>query len=70
MITVEKLIKILQGVENKRAVVILSRDSEGNNFSPLDKRISDQYMITKHFDLAEGEDAPSGSKACVVLWPE
>lgn len=33
--TVEQLIKKLEKIENKKRIVVMSRDAEGNGYSPL-----------------------------------
>lgn len=65
--TVAQLIKKLQTATDQNLTVALSRDSEGNGFSPL-RMISQELMEDQGrgmLDYSEDEKA----KEYVVLWP-
>ena len=70
---VKELKKQLDGVEDDR-VVILSKDGEGNSFSPLDTLSFANYMSESqwHGDIEDVEDIESGEQPgqkAIVLWP-
>ncbi len=70
--TVKELMEILSGC-NQNAIVVMSKDSEGNRFSPLSGwgqggyiRENDRYgEIVNEGDIEEGD----GSVDAIVLWP-
>jgi hypothetical protein len=63
--TVAAFIKALQK-EDPKAIVVLSKDSEGNGYSPL-------YQIGRSIyangEIYEEDDEVEGGKRAVVLWP-
>lgn len=78
--TVEQLIAKLQGVKNKKRIVVLSCDAEGNGYAPLhgidegsaykDGEIGIETLTEA--DRKQGyseEDVLKGSPA-LVLWPQ
>lgn len=80
--TVEELIEELNKIKNKKAQVIMSKNSEGNNFSPFSDVIEDvryhaettwrgDIYIKEYHDEAEWEDivATTDSVECIVLYP-
>jgi hypothetical protein len=81
-ITVGELIETLSKLDKAR-IVVMSRDSEGNGYSPLagyesditfyekDGEIWYQKLTTKMIEHGfSDEDVRTGGKPCVVLWPE
>ena len=74
MVTVKKLISILEKLDPK-AVVILSADPEGNGFSPASKDYSigmyGDWEFMTDSDIAEDPSLkPARAKPAIVLWPE
>ncbi len=79
MITVEKLIKKLEKIKDKKKYVVLSSDTEGNSFSNFSGDISgsedDLYNGEERqfYELSELEDMSkefkNKCKKAVVLWP-
>jgi hypothetical protein len=70
MITVKQLREILDQLEPER-VIILSKDSEGNNFSPLNNLSPEQYVPVNTWSgwlLMDGETGEL-AKPAIVLWP-
>lgn len=73
-ITVGELISLLIRY-NRRDVVILSKDGEGNAFSPLCSIETGTYHphSTWEGDIEENppteEEKEQGARACIVLWP-
>ncbi len=81
---VKELIKLLQKVENQEREVIMSKDGEGNNFSPLSDISCHSYeaettwygeigleTLTDELrtqGFTEEDMRPNGTKA-LVLWP-
>ena len=77
--TVGKLIKELQKLNDPNLDVVLSRDAEGNNFRELAEDgigifwyDPDRYEITNPEDLAEEDKGEKIKRVpnAVVLWPE
>lgn len=68
--TVGELLEQLNGY-NRNRIVIMSKDSEGNLFSPLAEVEASKYEpdSTWSGDLVADEDITSKSLDCVVLWP-
>lgn len=71
--TVRELIEKLKGLDAD-AMVIMSRDSEGNGFSPISKYVEASHYTA--FNDCSGEchhpdDAPDypEAKPCICLWP-
>lgn len=82
MITVAMLIAQLQQLDQDR-VVVLSADSEGNNFYPLGDTSTDMDFFRDDGEIRYPKltpelqeqgyglgDCRSGGKPCLVLWPE
>ena len=68
MITVQELIKKLEKLP-LQSIVVMSKDSEGNEFSPL-VQIEDLYYIPENDWSGEIDYKPSDkSQKCIVLWP-
>lgn len=79
--TVQELIDILQAIANKNAIVILSKDAEGNNCSPL--QVVDDSEETYYeaettwsgelYDVEDvegwSEEDTKNMEPCIVLWP-
>lgn len=79
---VRELIKFLKGFD-KEAIVIMSQDSEGNGFSPLNELTAMAYTANNSWSGEVGlteltpeleangysEDDVVVGEACVVLWP-
>lgn len=80
---IKELIEVLSGLDPE-TMVVLSSDSEGNQFSPLsDHSPHSQYFTEGSFsgevydeqelaDWDESEedmDKPTGGVPCIVLWP-
>ena len=73
--TVQELIDILHEQDDKSAQVVLSSDSEGNTFSPLDTvELGQLYRPYSDFSgeiVYDGSTAEEGiDSECVVLWPQ
>ena len=69
--TVKQLIEALKK-ENQDALVVMSKDSEGNSFSPLHQAQDTTYKATRAWDGQIDDSKPSkknGTVAAVVLWP-
>jgi hypothetical protein len=68
MITVEKLIKLLQK-QDKGRVVILASDGEGNSFSPADNDILECLWDNENREIGDEQDEPDfeGEKALVIF---
>jgi len=70
-LTVKQLIEKLKK-ENQDALVVVSRDSEGNSFSPLHQAEPSTYKAERnwHGYLTDGTPSEAdGTVAAVVLWP-
>lgn len=75
-ITVRKLIELLQQ-EEPDALVVLSRDPEGNQYSPLGHMRSgmtyaherDWFFTGEVYGPDEEVDLPGDTEPAVVLWP-
>lgn len=78
-VTVAKLREILAKLPDD-AIVVMSKDAEGNNFSPFCEVGNDEasdwyraesswsgYLRDEEYD--PDEDGPDGAVSCVVLWP-
>jgi len=59
-VTVEELITALQKVENKKAMVVLAADPEGNDFSPLARHAPDMLFLQARVKTIEA----------ISLWPQ
>lgn len=79
-VTVAQLRDILAKLPDD-AIVIMSKDSEGNAFSPLDEvgdtEDVDWYVPDSGYsgelrsdEYDADEDGPDGAVPCVVLWPK
>lgn len=69
--TVRELIKQLEE-SDPESIVVLSKDAEGNRFSPLYKLTPERYVSENSYSgWIEYEDADSGPDDvhAVVLWP-
>ena len=78
--TVYELRQLLKGVDDNR-IVVMSRDEEGNGFSPLveldDSQVYDSTWGELHYpELTEeleaagyGEGDIGDGEPCLVLWP-
>ncbi len=71
---IKELIKILKEKENQDMEVIMSKDGEGNAFSPLaelgDGLYSpDSTYSGQVYNLDEREEAGKEAKKVIVLWP-
>jgi hypothetical protein len=77
-VTVQELIDALSTIEDKTQEVVMSRDSEGNEFRPLaepDRAICEAiyqpeaawYGYIRDFDDVEYKK--EDERPCVVLWP-
>ena len=65
MITVKELISILSALDDDR-IIILSSDSEGNRYSPLDGNIGIDHNKDEELYVDNSSDAIPA----VVLYPE
>jgi len=70
---VKDLIKLL-GEYDEEDLVVLAKDGEGNDFSPLSDSLSCKYKADSTwsgeiFSGDEEDDAPEGSVDACVLWP-
>lgn len=63
--TVTQLISILEKMP-KKAVVVISKGGEGNDFSPLDAAESARYGAE---NTCRGDLVEEGGVPAVVLWP-
>lgn len=75
MMTVGELIKELTDCPED-AVVVLSKDGEGNGFSPLSNHSAEHYRAENTYsgelrdsEYDEAEDGPDGAIRAIVLWP-
>lgn len=69
--TVHDLIAYLQTL-NQDALVVMSKDSEGNGYSPLRTVDEDRYINDTSYSgyvLHGDTDTANESRACVALWP-
>lgn len=69
--TVKELIELLQK-ESPDAIVVLSKDGEGNLFSPLNNVEPSAYRAVRPWYGELSTDPPSvkdSTIAAVVLWP-
>lgn len=74
-LTVRELIETLQTLDQDQ-LVVLSKDAEGNNFSPLEDYSTGRYEATSTWsgevysqeDIEEGF-GDDGLPTVVVLWP-
>lgn len=58
---VNELISLLEKVENKERIVVMSKDGEGNSFSPISDIAEDAYLA---------ESTWAGERFCEELTPE
>ncbi len=73
---VGELIKILKGLPQD-ALVVQSKDAEGNSFSPVADHCESHYVpdttwageLWDEDDDEDDEGPPDGAVPCVVLWP-
>jgi len=67
--TVQQLIKQLQKLP-PRSLVVMSKDSEGNSFSPLSALGTCKYIAENDWsgDIVADEDEEDG-KSAICLWP-
>lgn len=69
--TVGDLIAYLQTL-NQDAIVVLSKDAEGNGYSPLRTVDEDRYIGDTSYSgyVLHGDSDPANESApCVALWP-
>lgn len=74
--TVKELIEQL-GKLNQNALVVMSKDSEGNSYSPLSDAEPRLYVaettwygeIVDPENLEDDEEVPDDAVPCVTLWP-
>jgi hypothetical protein len=73
--TVGELIKELAGCPGD-ALVVMSKDGEGNDFSPLSEVATGDYVAESTWgghlrdsEYDEEEDGPDGAVKAIVLWP-
>lgn len=85
MLTVKKLIKQLQAIEDQDRVVVMSKDGEGNGYSPLADFYEAAYLadstwsgevgieaLTEELEedgFSEEDVMPPNAKPCIVLSP-
>jgi len=69
VITVKELIELLQKEDPER-LVILSKDAEGNSYSPLTNFVQTAYVpeTTWFGELDESGTNPEG-QSCLVFYP-
>lgn len=79
-ITVEEL-RIVLEESDPNAIIVMSKDSEGNDFRPMSKQgglsenmvfepLSEKAIWTGEVYEQDDEDAPEeGAIPCIVLWP-
>jgi hypothetical protein len=73
--TVRELIEVLQDL-NPGAIVVLSKDAEGNGFSPLQGKLTGvdvghyEPRSTWAGDFESAPEALRASAPAVCLWPE
>jgi|SaaInlStandDraft_4_1057021.scaffolds.fasta_scaffold143740_2 hypothetical protein len=77
---VKKLIEVLSELDPE-TIVVLSRDSEGNGFSPLSSFAYNVFYIPENTwsgevydreewdEWSDGESVPSEAESALVLWP-
>jgi hypothetical protein len=65
--TVQELIVALKMTDQK-AEVIMSKDGEGNGFSPLSSFSKDRYTPDPKMPWSVEPDR-SGSRKCLIFWP-
>ena len=68
---VRDLIAYLQTL-NQDALVVMSKDAEGNGYAPLRTVDEDRYVADTSYSgfiLHGDSDTANESVACVVLWP-
>jgi hypothetical protein len=68
MITVQELIRLLEK-QHPFAVVILPKDREGNDYSPLDDIDTGYYEPENSYSGQVYEEPSDSSHTCVTLWP-
>lgn len=69
-LTVRDVIEQLSGVANLDAEVVMSRDAEGNGFSPLEQMTIGWYVAeTTWSGEFSDEEEGEGTEAAVCLWP-
>lgn len=75
MLTVGELLKDLSDCPAD-AVVVMSKDGEGNNFSPVANHSAEHYRSESTWsgelrdsEYDEEEDGPDGAVKAIVLWP-
>lgn len=73
--TVQELINKLEMLD-RDALVVMSKDSEGNGFLPLCSLSSNQFSENESFELdrrclfdTDEADVPPDAVPCVTLWP-
>lgn len=71
--TVGELIELLQN-EDHDSLVVMAKDSEGNEYSPLSNADSADYVAENTWsgylvDEEDNEDDQNESVPAVVLWP-
>ena len=68
MLTIKQFIKKLSKLPQD-AIVVMSKDAEGNGFSPLSEGSTEFYLPNSTYsgDLVETKE--KGAKQAVVLWP-
>lgn len=71
---IKDLVKILAEENDPEKEIVMSKDSEGNAFSPLADvgdglYASNSTYSGEVYNLDEKEDAGEGAKQVLVLWP-
>lgn len=71
MITVEKLIKQLQKIKNKKSIVVMATHPEGNSFAPFSDFSKSFYDDNENY-LVDEDDSTENTDAqeCICLWPQ
>ena len=70
MMTVETLIEELQKTVDKDRIIVMSKDAEGNRFSPLEYFSFEQYVEDSAYsgDIVLPQGDPN-SVSVIVFWP-
>lgn len=68
--TKEELIKKLQAIPGNPEI-IMSRDAEGNSYSPFGQEVQGKYMPENRWsgDFYGGDDAPEKATDCICFFP-
>jgi hypothetical protein len=68
---VQQMIDLLLSVSDKSRIVVMSKDSEGNCYSPFGGFSECMYdaETTWYGELVEEEDEYEGADPAICLWP-